>query len=532
MTKTRDLADLGGGFIQSGTGATQRTVEEKLKDVVSVKDFGAVGDGVTDDTAAIQAAFNSVTGEKGKNISVEDGSKISVSPAYTGSDATQFEALTWPQDCNVTYAGPTRESVLHMNNISTPYQVLPVVTATWAASTAYGVGDKRLNGGNAYYCTVAGTSASSGGPTGTGSAITDGTVTWKYITNGLYSGVPVNEQRFSAPYHPGIILDNKTSASYGGTSQTAHDIAADIVAAGGSDTSQYKSIIFSKDGVDHWQQVSDGSTGELTFHHFRPSDSAGRYNRLKFEPETGDVAIQRSSASYPLDVSGAMRLSCDRSTNTKMQYDNYARFTGRPSFRLEYKDNSVNNVSTIQLEGVTGYQLGLNAPNIVGVTAAVALTAGNGSGVLRDVYLNGYYAAWYSGTDNVLSLGRSSQRWTTVYAATGTINTSDARTKQQDRPLSDAEKAVAIKAKGLLKAFKFNDAVVEKGDGARIHFGIYAQELADAFTSEGLNPEKYGMFCYDKWDAEYDDDGNTKLAAGDRYGIRYEELLAFIIAAL
>jgi hypothetical protein len=39
MTKTRDLADLGGGFIQAGTGATQRTVESKLQDVVSVNDF-------------------------------------------------------------------------------------------------------------------------------------------------------------------------------------------------------------------------------------------------------------------------------------------------------------------------------------------------------------------------------------------------------------------------------------------------------------------------------------------------------------
>ena len=57
MTKPRDLATLGGGFTQSGTGAIQRTVENKLKDTVSVKDFGAVGDGTTNDTAAFVAAL-------------------------------------------------------------------------------------------------------------------------------------------------------------------------------------------------------------------------------------------------------------------------------------------------------------------------------------------------------------------------------------------------------------------------------------------------------------------------------------------
>lgn len=48
----------------------------------------------------------------------------------------------------------------------------------WAASTAYRLREYVQNGSMIYECITAGTSASSGGPTGTGPEITDGTVTW------------------------------------------------------------------------------------------------------------------------------------------------------------------------------------------------------------------------------------------------------------------------------------------------------------------------------------------------------------------
>lgn len=58
-------------FAQAGTGAATRTVEDKLRDVVSARDFGAVGDGVTNDSAAIQAAINT-----GKRVVIPSGTYL------------------------------------------------------------------------------------------------------------------------------------------------------------------------------------------------------------------------------------------------------------------------------------------------------------------------------------------------------------------------------------------------------------------------------------------------------------------------
>jgi len=107
----------------------------------------------------------------------------------------------------------------------------------------------------------------------------------------------------------------------------------------------------------------------------------------------------------------------------------------------------------------------------------------------------------FAGTDNVYSLGLPSNRYTVIYAATGTINTSDARTKQQVQAIDQA--VMRAWAKVEFCQFKFNDAVELKGDGARWHFGVIAQRVKEAFESEGLDPFVYGVLCFDEWGDEF-----------------------------
>jgi hypothetical protein len=66
-------------YVPAGTSATQRTVQAKLRDVVSVKDFGAVGDGVTDDRAACQAALNYVNSIGGGIVLFPPGTYLMIS---------------------------------------------------------------------------------------------------------------------------------------------------------------------------------------------------------------------------------------------------------------------------------------------------------------------------------------------------------------------------------------------------------------------------------------------------------------------
>ena len=128
--------------------------------------------------------------------------------------------------------------------------------------------------------------------------------------------------------------------------------------------------------------------------------------------------------------------------------------------------------------------------------------------------------------DNSIDIGSGTTRFQDIYATNGTIQTSDRNEKQDIEALSDSEQRVAVAAKGLLRKFRWKSAVEEKGDDARIHFGIIAQDLQDAFTAEGLDAGRYAMFISSTWTDEETGEERTRL------GVRYSELLAFIISAI
>jgi hypothetical protein len=210
----------------------------------------------------------------------------------------------------------------------------------------------------------------------------------------------------------------------------------------------------------------------------------------------------------------------------------------------------------------------------IGTTAGTHLFVGSGDTGLLFQGTADAIEPWNPSTniarDNAIDLGLASNRFDDIYATNGTIQTSDRNEKQDIAELTNAEQRVAVACKGLMRKFRWIDAVAEKGDDARIHFGIIAQDLQDAFAAEGLDAGRYAMFISSTWwetqtevpaveaVAEVlDEDGNVVTEAVEakeaytrtdtyetleeapegatertRLGVRYPELLAFIIGAM
>ena len=289
-------------------------------------------------------------------------------------------------------------------------------------------------------------------------------------------------------------------------------------------------------------------------------DGAGNATQLIFDTNSseamridssGNLLVGKTSANsdtagFEANASGFT--AATRSNGTVFVMDRLTSDGAILSFR---KDNTtVGSISTYSSDLVlaAGGDCGIRL-NYTGATGSDFVAPARDTGALRD---------------NAIDLGTASGRWDDVYATNGVIQTSDVNEKQDITELDEAEKRVAVAAKGLIRKYRWKDAVAEKGDDARIHVGIIAQDLQAAFAAEGLDAGRYAMFISSTWweadevipavDEVLDDEGNVVTEAQPertvthhyetaeeapegatertRLGVRYPELLAFIIGAM
>ena len=114
--------------------------------------------------------------------------------------------------------------------------------------------------------------------------------------------------------------------------------------------------------------------------------------------------------------------------------------------------------------------------------------------------------------------------------------TSDQRLKQQiaeiDDKLLDAWEDVEP------SQFKYNDAVDQKKDKARLHTGFVVQQIDSACKSHGVDVSQYGLYCHEEYpqeteevEVEQKDGTKTKerkviREASEHYSLRYTEVYA------
>ena len=166
-------------------------------------------------------------------------------------------------------------------------------------------------------------------------------------------------------------------------------------------------------------------------------------------------------------------------------------------------------------------------------------TTAVGSNARRSVWRIGAGGSLAPSTDNSVDIGGASVRVAQIYAVKGTINTSDARLKNDIRAMSDPETEAA---KEIAKEIGFW-TWKEQADmnDVREHCGLTVQRAMEIMRKHGLEPFDYAFICYDKWDeqtvvseyGELNEDGSENpiyktIPAGDRYSFRIDELNLFI----
>lgn len=121
------------------------------------------------------------------------------------------------------------------------------------------------------------------------------------------------------------------------------------------------------------------------------------------------------------------------------------------------------------------------------------------------------------------NLGNGAHRWATIYAVTGSINTSDKNEKKDIQELDEQySKDIIMGLKPVSYKFIANDS-------NRTHNGFIAQDIEESLTSMGLTTQDFAAVC--KWQKVYCEDGvnDIPIEGEYSYGLRYEELIAPLV---
>lgn len=135
------------------------------------------------------------------------------------------------------------------------------VAGAWAASTSYSVGDVVRNNDNIYKAIRAGTSAGSGGPSGEGDAIVDGSVTWEYVEDG---GVRWGYAEITAITST-TLVDATVKEDFGGTSaETSWRLGAWYGGSYPGSVAFYEQRLFFAGSTDNPQTLWGSKSGDYT----------------------------------------------------------------------------------------------------------------------------------------------------------------------------------------------------------------------------------------------------------------------------
>lgn len=120
-------------------------------------------------------------------------------------------------------------------------------------------------------------------------------------------------------------------------------------------------------------------------------------------------------------------------------------------------------------------------------------------------------------SDAGLDLGSSGQRFFTVYAQVGTINTSDAREKTPLRPFSTAEVEASKALAAKIGMYKWLPTKTRSDD--RTYCGLTVQDVIAVMKAHGLDALSYGFVRYDEW---------NEPVPGNRFSLMPDNIAMFI----